>query len=169
MGDDLRKQQHAAFQKYLDGLHVDPGCSVRVTWIQGGEPMESFSGGMRVLSATPLFNRSTSAVEAWRYWLLFADMGILDRFGGGHPVHCFECEVLEQAGHYVQLREVGGTYKFLICHNDPHADDDRQAAVYQAWGQAVKELGGQAELQALLDRQAQEWTQTLHSTGEMKP
>ncbi|MFA7331993.1 MAG: hypothetical protein WC326_13065 [Candidatus Delongbacteria bacterium] len=169
MSEDMREQQRRVFQVYLDRLHEDPGCEVGVTWVADRDTLVSFSAGMRVLSATPLFNRATGEIERWRHWLLFAEMGILDTFGGGHPVHCFECELLEQDALHVRLREVGGTYEFLICHNDPHDDDERQAAVYHDWAQAVKELGGEPALQALLDRQAEQWTQTLRTTGEMKP
>jgi hypothetical protein len=169
MSEDLREQRRQEFQAYLDHLHEDPGCAVGVTWVADRDTLTSFSAGMRVLSATPLFNRSTGKIERWRHWLLFAEMGILDTYGGGHPVHCFECEVLEQDALNVKLRELGGTYEFLACHNDPHTDDDRQATVYHDWDKAVKELGGEAALQALLDRQAEQWTRTLQATGEMKP
>jgi hypothetical protein len=158
-----------AFQAYLDRLHEDPGCTVRVTWVADHDGMVSFSGGIRVLLATPLLNRATGEIEHWRYWLLFADMGILDSYGGGHPVHCFECDVTTQHTLHVELREVGGIYEFLVCHNDPHEDDERQAAMYHDWATAVEELGGEDALHTLLDRQAEEWTRTLRATGEMKP
>ena len=169
MSEDLREQRRRDFQAFLDRLHQDPGCAVIVTWVADRDTLTSFSAGMRVLSATPLFNRATGEIERWRHWLLFAGMGILDSYGGGHPVHCFECEVTTQRPLHMELREVGGTYKFLVCHNDPHDDDERQVAVYHEWAQAVKELGGEAALQALLDRQAEAWARTLRGTGEMKP
>ena len=169
MSEDLREAQRRAFQAYLDQLHEAPGCTVRVTWVADRDSMISFSGGMRVLSATPLFNRATGEIERWRHWLLFAEMGMLDSYGGGHPVHCFECEITTQRPLHVELREVGGTYEFLVCHNDPHADDERQAAVYHEWVKAVEELGGEAALQALLGRLAEQWKETLVATGEMKP
>lgn len=167
--EDRRLEARRALQDFLTGLHQDPGCTVVVKWTDGSLRIPSFSAGIRVLSATPIFDRSTGNVLHWRYWLLFAEMGVLDRYGGRHPVHCFECEMKRQSSFDAVFHETGGTYEFLVCRNDPHKDDERQAAVYQEWGQAVEELGGEAALQALLDRQAQEWTQALLSTGEMKP
>ncbi|MFA7332466.1 MAG: hypothetical protein WC326_15460 [Candidatus Delongbacteria bacterium] len=169
MGDDIRVEHQRAFQADLDQLHEDPGCTVRVNWVAEQESIVYFSAGIRVLSATPIFNRATGEIMRWRYWLLFAEMAILDIYGCGHPVHCFKCEVLRQHPLHLELKELGRTYTFLVCHNDPHEEDERQAAVYRAWAKAVEELGGEAALQALLDRQATQWTQDLLATREMKP
>jgi hypothetical protein len=167
--DDKRAAAQRAQQEFLTGLHQDPGCTVQIKWTDSGMLLSSFSAGIRVLSATPIFDRSTGDILHWRYWLLFAEMGVLDPYGGRHPVHCFECEVMRQSAFDVVFRETGGTYEFLVCRNDPHEDDERQAGVYREWARSVKELGGEDALQALLDRQAEGWTQTLRSTGEMKP
>ncbi len=164
---DIRDEARARFQRHLDELQRPDGFTV------GFGHGDSYAGGyfyagMRVLSATPIFSRATGEVERWRYWLLFAEMGILDRFGAGHPVHVFECDVLDEKPHLVLLQEVGSDRRFMLCRNDPHSLSERQAKTYAAWDKAVREYGGQEALQELLDRQAAEWTQQLRATGEMK-
>ena len=164
---DIRVKEQARFQHHLDELQRPDGFTV------GFGQGDSYAGGyfyagMRVLSATPLFNRATGEVERWRYWLLFAEMGILDRFGAGHPVHVFECDLLSQEPHLVLLQEVESDRRFTLCRNDPHSLDERQARVYAAWDKAVREMGGETAFQALLDRQAAEWTEQLQASGEMK-
>ena len=164
---DMREEARAAFQRHLDELQQPDGFTLGFG--EGGSYQGSyFQAGMRVLSATPLFDRATGEVERWRYWLLFAEMGILDRFGGGHPVHVFECDVRLQKAHHVELQEVGTDRQFRLCRNDPHSLDERQERVYKAWDKAVREYGGEAALQALLDRKAAEWTEQLLASGEMK-
>lgn len=165
---DIRDEARTRFQRHLDELQQPDGFTLgfgRGDTYTGGY----FYAGMRVLSATPLFNRASGEVERWRYWLLFAEMGILDRFGVGHPVHVFECDVLAQEAHLVRLQEVGSDRRFMLCRNDPHSLSERQERVYAAWDKAVREMGGESAFQALLDRQAAEWTEQLQATGEMKP
>ncbi|MFA7332608.1 MAG: hypothetical protein WC326_16185 [Candidatus Delongbacteria bacterium] len=120
-----------------------------------------------MLEASPVFDRHTGAVQAWRYFVLFAEMSILDMLNAGHPVHVFRGEVTERLRQSCWLREVDGDKRFLICTNDPHDLDERQEATYHAWEAAVKDLGGDAALRTLLDQQATEWTTNLLSTGEM--
>lgn len=166
---DIREEAIAAFQQYLDALGEPFGFGVCVTPLQGGGRMFGFYAGIRVLSATPIFNRATGDIERWRHWLLFAEMSILDRFGCGHPVHFFECDVQKQEGHQVALREVKGVYSILVNRNDPHSLDERQASIYAAWDETVMEAGGVGALREILDRAAAEVTDELIATGEMKP
>ena len=165
----MRDIERLAFQAYLDVLPGEFGFEVTVTFLSGGDTLRSYHAGMRVLSATPIFDRASGQVHHWRFWLLFAEMGILDTYGGSHPVHCFECEVLEREGHYLRLREVNGEYQFLVCRNDPHSLDERQELIYREWDKLVAGFGGEAALQALLDEQARQWTENLLATGEIKP
>ncbi|MFA7329790.1 MAG: hypothetical protein WC326_01835 [Candidatus Delongbacteria bacterium] len=169
MKDDMREIQRIAFQEYLDVLPGEFGFDVTITFSSDGGTIRSFHAGMRVLSATPIFDRASGQVDHWRYWLLFAEMGILDTYGGSHPVHCFECEVLERQELFLTLREVNDEYRFLVCRNDPHSLDERQELIYQEWDKQVARIGGVAALQAILDEQARHWRETLLSTGEMKP
>lgn len=168
MKEDMRDIERLAFQTYLDVLPGEYGFDVTVTFLSGGDTLRSFHAGMRVLSAMPIFDRASGQVDHWRYWLLFAEMGILDIYGGTHPVHCFECEVLERQVHFLRLREVNGEYQFLVCRNDPHSLDERQGHIYREWDQQVAGIGGEPALQAILDEQARQWTENLLATGEMK-
>lgn len=169
MSEDLRATECLAFQAYLDALPGEFGFDVTVIFLAGGDSLRSFHAGMRVLSATPIFNRANGEVDHWRYWLLFAGMGILDTYGGSHPIHCFECEVEERKGHFIWLREVNKRYRFLVCRNDPHSLDERQELIYREWDKQVAGIGGDAALQDILDEQARQWTENLLATGEMKP
>jgi hypothetical protein len=162
----MQEPERLAFQVYCDSLMADFGATV-VVCFKDGDRIEIPTAGIRVLEASPVFDRRTGAVQAWRYFILFAEMSFLDVQGAGHPVHVLRGEVTERKGHYCWLKEVGGDKRFLICTNDPHSLDERQEATYQAWDAAVKELGGDVALQALLDQQATEWTTNLLSTGEM--
>lgn len=163
----MREKARMGFQAYLDSLAEPYGIGVSVIPLHGGSPMDGFYAGVRVLSATPLFNRDTGEIERWRYWLLFAEMSVLDRFGCGHPLHFFECDMLEQEGHQVRLQDVRGDYLFRVSRNDPHSLSERQERIYAAWDAAVKEAGGESALQALLDRLANETKEELIANGEM--
>lgn len=165
---DIRVDEVARFQAYLDGLAEPFGAEVGFVRTQGGDRMHWFSAGVRVLSATPIFSRATGEVERWRYWLLFAEMSILDRLGCGHPVHAFECDVREQREYVIRLQDVGGAYTISVCRNDPHHLEKRQESIYAAWDDAVKDAGGKAAYQALLDGVAKDLTNDLLATGEMK-
>lgn len=162
----MQEPERLAFQAYCESLMTGFGATITVLF-QDGDAIDIHAAGIRVLEASPVFDRHTGAIQAWRYFVLFAEMSVLDMLNAGHPVHAFRGVVTERKGHFCWLKEVDGGKRFLICTNDPHDLDKRQEATYQAWEDAVKDFGGDEALQALLDQQATEWTVNLQSTGEM--
>ncbi|MDP2361953.1 MAG: hypothetical protein Q8O14_14585 [bacterium] len=163
----IQEPERLAFQAYCDSLMAGYGATVVVYFDEGVDRIDLPAAGIRVLEASPLFDRHTGEVRSWRYTILFAEMSVLDMLNAGHPVHVFRGEVTERLRQSCWLREVDGDKRFLLCTNDPHSLDERQEATYRAWDAAVKDLGGDEALKALLDQQAAEWAENLRSTGEM--
>ncbi|MFA7332430.1 MAG: hypothetical protein WC326_15280 [Candidatus Delongbacteria bacterium] len=152
----IQEPERLAFQAYCDSLLADYGATVVVTF-GDGDRIYIPAAGIRVLEATPLFDRHTGVVQAWRYFILFAEMSVLDVLNAGHPVHAFRGVVTERKGHFCWLKETDGDKRFLISKNDPHDLDDRQQAVYQSWEASVTQIGGEEKLLEILDEEARVW------------
>jgi hypothetical protein len=148
----IQEPERLAFQIYCDSLMADFGATIVVDF-GVGDSLFIPVAGIRVLEATPLFDRHTGAVQAWRYYVLFAEMSVLDVLNTGHPVQAFRGVVTERRGHFCWLKETDGDKRFLISRNDPHLDE-RQQAVYKEWDGAVIHLGGEEKLQEILDVEA---------------
>ncbi|MFA7331034.1 MAG: hypothetical protein WC326_08180 [Candidatus Delongbacteria bacterium] len=162
---DIRDTEKQAFQAFLDSLQGEFGCIYRVTF-----PDEFFVrrylAGMRVLEATPLFDRATGEVQSWRYLIYFAEMALLDTTGSGHPEHAFECEVEYRDAGNVTFAEQEAGYSILVSKNDPHEFSESQAAVYRDWDASVERFGGKEKLQAVIDAQAAAWLERVVALRE---
>ena len=83
----IQEPERLAFQAYCDTLMADFGATIVVDF-GDGESIYIPAAGIRVLEATPLFDRHTGAVQAWRYFILFAEMSVLDVLNAGQPRAC---------------------------------------------------------------------------------
>lgn len=162
---DLRETARLEFQAFLDTLNGEHGFTYLVDF-PGGGVVRSHLAGMRVLEATPLFDRKTGAVQSWRYLLLFAEMAMLDLLCSSHPVHVFECEVVSRDAGNVTFKEREVGYTIIVSRNDPHELHERQAAIYKDWDASVVRFGGVTRLQEVIDEQAAEWLRQLYVLRE---
>ena len=151
---DMGKTAAAEFQQVVDSLFGQWGLSLQVKFLADGHLLGFFLAGVRVLDATPIFDRRTGAVASWRYWMLFAEMGMLDPLNAGHPLHVFQVRVLERKGHFCVLRAVDGEFDFTLSTNDPHEVFPDQGRIYEGWAARVEQVGGQARLDEILDQEA---------------
>ncbi len=138
----------------MDSLFGEFGLSLGVNFLDGSPFLVSYMGGVRVLRATPIYDRGDGSIQKFRYLLMFVDQGVIDLVNAGNPIHVFECEVTEQKGHSCFLRATDGAMAFLLSRNDPHSFDERQEAAYTAWDQELARFGGQDKLDQRLDELA---------------
>jgi hypothetical protein len=163
---NLRKNAVIEFQGYVDKLIGEFGV-VQVVVYPDGQRIELQLAGIRVLNATPIFNRDTGKVKSWRYWIMFADQGLLDVFSAGHTVRSFECSVKFQDDISCVLTELHNQFKFLLYQNDqPDTPGDIEA--HDQWQKQVKRIGGPLRLKEILDEKAQQSTAGLKISGEAK-
>ncbi len=148
-------------QKYTDSLFGEFGLTLYVDFQDGSQNLRNYLGGVRVLRATPIYDRSNGSIQNFRYLMMFVDQGVIDLVNAGNPVHVFECEVTKQMVQSCWLREVDGPLAFLLSKNDPHSLFEEQAAIYTQWDQELARFGGQEKLDQRLDelaaRQLKDW------------
>lgn len=159
---DIRDTARQALQAEIDALDCRYGLFVTVYFGPGfRDPVTQFVAGIRVLEATPIFNRSTGAIEDWRYEMMYADMSILDITYSGHSVHGFNGMRIQKDRIRMTFRDTQTGRNYMLGCNDPHSLDEVQAEVYKTWEQVVAKAGGPDSVARTIDRLAAEDLETL--------